>query len=901
MIIVKNRKMVVPYDDMYIGTTYDDDSERRIFRIDRYAQNERDLSALTFRLDIKQPGQPADTVILDKDIDERYIYLIWNITNSVIRAVGLMFVQIRAIDSEATVKWSTYDAALYVARHLNTPGSYTGSLTEIEQMEQDFEYMKGVVEELKANLDYAHDAEAWAKGTRSGSAVPSTDSTYHNNSKYYSEQANAKATAAANSATAAAGSATQAAATVADTNARFNNAVAAVTVNTEVQDARVGADGTTYTVLKDRLDAEHTQVKSHLGVFIYSTTTNGYWGHIAIASAMSVGDILLVRPITATDVDYVQLHGTNANNADVNIAELTVGEWSGVTLTQNYTNVKVLYHLTSIHVGDTYQAACFFTDNGDSLANALTHVYDYAKGIGAEADGLYISSQTPFVDPVPVGMRGIIGFKIIKSPDATPLSSSTDYRVSSFYYKSSGFYFYLQVQRKVADTWRALDGVLILTADAPTETANMIFTATNGSFQVAVNTTLLSVGSYGGVNARIKPPATQPFLTDMQNQVNVLTSELQYGDYEDQDTIKHVIHVDPSGNGDYTTIAAAYAAITDSSFVNQYEVILEPGTYEEYNLICPAYTHTHGYNWKTTIVTSENVSGSTLPVFDQKYYPSKLSNMTIISGTGYCIHNDYNFINTGAVYNENLYCKKVYGVAVPDFSWISKGNPSIIGAGAQYGGAKIIYNNCTFEDGAVVCHSNSAATEEGNFHFVLKNCKVVNAYVQLNMAGISGAATKGLWICELDGLTAPVGCPALTTKVGARLNDATWFGWQIIGGNNKNFAVRLDNASDTLTTDVPWDHVNTNEKIFCQAVTAVTKGQWMTDSLAVASANENHHNIMGVALADAAVGDTFPVWIGDAYMYTGTDGEYGIGSSGALSASATEKIGKIRNNIFYRY
>ena len=214
---------------------------------------------------------------------------------------------------------------------------------------------------------------------------------------------------------------------------------------------------------------------------------------------------------------------------------------------------------------------------------------------------------------------------------------------------------------------------------------------------------------------------------------------------------------------------------------------------------------------------------------------------------------------------------------------------------------KIVYNNCTFEDGAVVCHSNSAATEEGDSHFVLKNCKVVNAYVQLNMAEVSEAATRGLWICELDGLTAPVGCPALTTKVGARLNDATWFGWQIIGGNNKNFAIRLDNAADTLTTDVPWDHVNTNEKIFCQAVAAVTKGQWVTDSLVVASADENHHNIMGVALADAAVGDTFPVWIGNAYMVTGADGEYGIGADGALSASATEKIGRIRGNIFYRY
>ena len=32
------------------------------------------------------------------------------------------------------------------------------------------------------------DAEAWAKGTRNGTEVQSTDPTYHNNAKYYSEQ-----------------------------------------------------------------------------------------------------------------------------------------------------------------------------------------------------------------------------------------------------------------------------------------------------------------------------------------------------------------------------------------------------------------------------------------------------------------------------------------------------------------------------------------------------------------------------------------------------------------------------------------------------------------------------------------------------------------------------------------
>lgn len=54
-------------------------------------------------------------------------------------------------------------------------------------------------------------AEAWAVGTKDGTAVASTDPQYHNNSKYYKEQAATSATNAANSATAAATSATNAA------------------------------------------------------------------------------------------------------------------------------------------------------------------------------------------------------------------------------------------------------------------------------------------------------------------------------------------------------------------------------------------------------------------------------------------------------------------------------------------------------------------------------------------------------------------------------------------------------------------------------------------------------------------------------------------------------------------
>lgn len=55
---------------------------------------------------------------------------------------------------------------------------------------------------------YVAESEAWARGTKNGVAVTSSDAQYHNNSKYYSEQSSASATASANSANASASSAT---------------------------------------------------------------------------------------------------------------------------------------------------------------------------------------------------------------------------------------------------------------------------------------------------------------------------------------------------------------------------------------------------------------------------------------------------------------------------------------------------------------------------------------------------------------------------------------------------------------------------------------------------------------------------------------------------------------------
>lgn len=377
MIIIKNREMLIPEHERYLGTTYDNLSENRVFLIPRFSQNGTDLSALNFRLDFlyASGSHQYDTITLVKTVNDEYITLTWPIREEILQVPGTVIVQIRAIDTENTVKWSTFQAAFYVERHLNTPGNYSGSLTEIRQMESDHEYMKGVINELKASLDYTSDAEAWAVGTRkhvdeetgavTHPAVTEGDETYHNNSKYHAEMALYRANNAGASATAAAESATQAAATVVDTNARFNNAVAAVTVDTEVIDARVGADGTTYPVLKNRLDAEHDGIKSTIQKNTGAEEVEGWEIGKRIKNN---GDTVDFNPVSTT-VQYACI-----------VADCTGGE---------------KFTLSAYGANTSYRVVCWCLNDGTVVArcaNGTTCVDDIIEA-PATAQKLVVNTQ----------------------------------------------------------------------------------------------------------------------------------------------------------------------------------------------------------------------------------------------------------------------------------------------------------------------------------------------------------------------------------------------------------------------------------------------------------------------------------------------------------------------------
>ena len=190
MIIVQGRELLIPDADRYIGKTPGALTETRQFKLPKITASAIDLSGMSFYLRLQYQNDGLDTVALTKAVDGDYIILTWTITLAELKAVGPVDVQIRVTDS-ATIRWTSYSAALYIDRHLNIPVSYAGQLTELEQIEQDHAYMLGVVDELKDDLDFTHTSEAWAIGKRNGVDVPESDETYHNNSKYYKEESDA--------------------------------------------------------------------------------------------------------------------------------------------------------------------------------------------------------------------------------------------------------------------------------------------------------------------------------------------------------------------------------------------------------------------------------------------------------------------------------------------------------------------------------------------------------------------------------------------------------------------------------------------------------------------------------------------------------------------------------------
>lgn len=169
MIVVRNRELLIPREEFNLGTNFDLDTETREFRINKVTQGGIDISNLNFRLDLKYANGDTDTAYLDKvypDTDEPideteteentkriliippfptrkppkqkdndYITLVLTVTKNMLQVPGTVLIQLRGYTADGLMKWTSYQGAFYVESAINTPTTYTGDLTELEQLE----------------------------------------------------------------------------------------------------------------------------------------------------------------------------------------------------------------------------------------------------------------------------------------------------------------------------------------------------------------------------------------------------------------------------------------------------------------------------------------------------------------------------------------------------------------------------------------------------------------------------------------------------------------------------------------------------------------------------------------------------------------------------------------------
>lgn len=209
MITVKGRTLIIPASERQIGTDYDNNSEVRTFCMNRVTPGGIDISHLLFHLDLEYAGEQKDSCDLQKQVGEDIIILAWKIPDSCVGNPGTVWVNLRGTDDYGTVKWASNKGPFYVMSTINTPGTYGGALTELEQLEIFAEKAKAAEEAreesetkrnqnfaelkdtLETSLERAMSAESWAVGGTGTREGEDTD-----NSKYYKEQARVSAKAA---------------------------------------------------------------------------------------------------------------------------------------------------------------------------------------------------------------------------------------------------------------------------------------------------------------------------------------------------------------------------------------------------------------------------------------------------------------------------------------------------------------------------------------------------------------------------------------------------------------------------------------------------------------------------------------------------------------------------------
>lgn len=163
MILIKGREMLISNREQYLGSTADNNSEVRIFKIDRLRSV--DIAHLMFKIDLEYSNGGKDSCSLEKEVTEESIFLQWTIPSEVLQVPGPIFGNIRATDEIGAVKWSSFCGVFYSEEAINTPGAWEGKLTELEKTEVLVEEYKKSAESAASEAEASKNEAKEAKET----------------------------------------------------------------------------------------------------------------------------------------------------------------------------------------------------------------------------------------------------------------------------------------------------------------------------------------------------------------------------------------------------------------------------------------------------------------------------------------------------------------------------------------------------------------------------------------------------------------------------------------------------------------------------------------------------------------------------------------------------------------
>lgn len=328
-------------------------------------------------------------------------------------------------------------------------------------------------------------------------------------------------------------------------------------------------------------------------------------------------------------------------------------------------------------------------------------------------------------------------------------------------------------------------------------------------------------------------------------------------------TTKNIVYVGASG-ADYTTVKSACDAVSGiASYFNQFEIAVLPGTYHENNITLPQYVHLHGIVPNSVVITSENAGTPTESVIHQ-LGNSRISNITIISHSKYCIHLDLEMAGTYAKI-ENVVCIKA---AQGDDS-VSN---SVIGMGCFGGGTVYDFSGCTFINNfpgpGIGCHTSGTNDRGDNTKIIFSGCKFCKGVrLELN----THSACDSHVLCEVNNCTFyPDGAYAVNFNT----PDGVQNYWQLIGANNRNFAP---------STFALIDAINTDDKQI--VMTTASVGQWINADGELCGIDDAY----GVVCGSPVYGNYKPVWVGSYAPCTAQNGRYTI-VNGVLTSDTQGSI-----------